>query len=94
MKTTTGNRTLRTFALAACLGWASPLWAQGSKEESHDADGWVPVKHLEFTDEDVRGGYLGPDGELIQATQRAVHPSLIEIRQGFEAEMVKTLENL
>jgi hypothetical protein len=52
------------------------------------------VKHLEFTPEDVEGGLLGPEGELIEIVQRAVQPSLIEIRQGFEAEVVKTMENL
>jgi hypothetical protein len=92
MNTTPCNRTLCAFTLAVCLGWASPLWAQGSREA--DPDGWAPVKHLEFTDEDVQGGWLGPEGELIHATQRAVQPSLIEIRQGFEAEVIKTLENL
>ncbi len=56
-------------------------------------DGWVPVKHLEFSDEDIEGGWLGPDGELIISTERARQASLIEIRQGFEAELIKTMEN-
>jgi hypothetical protein len=92
MKTMNGNRTLGAFALAVCLGWSGSLWAQGNVEESNE--GWVPVKHLEFTPEDVEGGLLGPEGELIEIVQRAVQPSLIEIRQGFEAEVVKTMENL
>jgi len=91
MKTTTGNRTLFAFVLAVGLGWAGPLWAQSSKQDS--SDGWVPVKHLEFTPEDVEGGYLGPEGELIEVVQRADQPSLIEIRQGFEAEVVKMMED-
>ncbi len=65
--------------------------AQNAKD---DGDGWVPVKHLEFTPEDIEGGVLGPDGELIESVPRASHPSLIEIRGGFEAEVVKTMENM
>jgi len=37
--------------------------------------------------------FLGPDGALIVSVNRAEHPSLIEIRAGFEAEIVKTMEN-
>jgi hypothetical protein len=92
MKTTIRKYRFCAVALAVWLGWAGPLWAQGSKERGDD--GWVPVKHLEFTDEDVEGGLLGPEGELIEVVQRAVQPSLIEIRQGFEAEVVKTMENM
>ena len=92
MKTTNRNRTLCAFALVLLLGSAGPLWAQESKEES--GDGWVPVKHLQFTPEDVEGGWLGPEGVLIEVVPRAAQPSLIEIRQGFEAELVKTMENL
>jgi hypothetical protein len=51
------------------------------------------VKHLEFTAEDIEGGFLGPDGALIVSVNRAEHPSLIELRAGFEAEIVKTMEN-
>jgi hypothetical protein len=53
----------------------------------------VPVKHLEFSDEDIEGGFLGPEGDLIIAADRARHASLIEIREGFEAEIIKMLEN-
>jgi hypothetical protein len=52
------------------------------------------VKHLEFTAEDVEGGLLGPDGTLILSVKRAEHRSLIEIREGFEAEIIKTMENM
>jgi hypothetical protein len=54
---------------------------------------WAPVKHLQFTDEDVEGGKLGADGELIAPVTPACQPTLIEIRKGFEAEILKTMEN-
>jgi hypothetical protein len=81
---------LATFALIGVSGSAS---AQGAASQPTQDDGWVPVKHLAFTADDVEGGLLGPDGELIVATERAHHPSLIEIREGFEAELIKTMEN-
>jgi hypothetical protein len=90
MKTTLIRRWSTLLTLAACLLAAPVAFAQGA---SSDSD-WVPVKHLEFTADDIEGGLLGPDGELIQAVQRAEHPSLIEIREGFEAEVVKTMENM
>ncbi len=84
----------RAFILAAGLLAANTSLAQGKADEPANADGWVPVKHLEFTAEDVEGGLLGPDGELIQVAPRVSHPSLIEIRAGFEAEIVKMTDDL
>ena len=37
-------------------------------------------------------GVEGPDGEILNAVPRAVHESLIEIRQHFVPEIVKSLE--
>jgi hypothetical protein len=88
MKTTT----LLLLVTFASLGISGAARAQSAGTEVHD-DGWVPVKHLEFSDEDVEGGLHGPEGELIVATERAHQPSLIEIREGFEAELIKTMEN-
>ena len=94
MKNTVRNRLLQTFALAACLLSAGGAVAQGIRAANTDSDAWVPVKHLEFTPEDVKGGVMGPYGERIETVVRAKHPSLIEIRAGFEAEIVKTMEDM
>ena len=63
-------------------------------QSAHNDEDWVPVKHLEFTPDDVEGGLLGPEGEHIISVKRAQHASLIELRQGFEPEIVKMLEDL
>jgi hypothetical protein len=94
MKNSSNGRLIRILVLAACLLTDRGASAQGGNGDSSDGDDWVPVKHLEFTPEDVAGGLLGPEGELIEVVQRATQPSLIEIRQGFEAEVVKTMENM
>jgi hypothetical protein len=91
MKTTPTNRLLQIVALSASLLSAGTAAAQGSPKS--DDEGWARVKHLEFTAEDIEGGFLGPDGALVVSVNRAEHPSLIEIRAGFEAEIVKTMEN-
>jgi len=93
MKTTPTNRLLQFVALSASLLSAGTAAAQASKESQSEDEGWSPVKHLEFTAEDIEGGSLGPDGALVVSVNRAEHPSLIEIRAGFEAEIVKTMEN-
>ena len=80
--------------LVAGLLAAGPGLAQGSQSESSRGDEWAPVKHLEFTADDIEGGLMAPDGTLIESVVRADHPSLIELRQGFEAEIVKMLEDL
>jgi hypothetical protein len=83
-----------TFILAANLMSAPRAMAQEDKDAEVDSEAWVPVKHLEFTPDDVEAGLTGPDGELIDVVQRAAQPSLIEIRAGFEVELVKTMDDL
>ena len=84
---------LRVSILAAGLLAANTGLAQGNRGES-SGDDWVPVKRLEFTAEDIEGGTLAPDGTRIESIVRAEHPSLIELREGFEAEIVKMMEDM
>ncbi len=99
MKITSAHCLLRILALSAAMLPTGSAVAQtgatsGSQgSESSEDDGWVPVKHLEFKPEDVEGGRLGPGGEEIVSVPRAQHRSLIEIRAGFEAEIVKTMDD-
>jgi len=87
-----GNRT-KVFVLAAGLLAANPCLAQGETEE-RSGDDWAPVKHLTFTADDIEGGIFAPDGTRIESILRAEHRSLIELREGFEAEIVKMLEDM
>ncbi len=57
-----------------------------------DATQVPAVQHFDFGDEDVLGDISGPDGERLIVIERAQHSSLIEIRQHFVPEMVKSLE--
>jgi RNA polymerase sigma-70 factor (ECF subfamily) len=52
-----------------------------------------PPQRMIFGDDLVDGTVQGPDGEIIRMMPRIVEPSLIEIRQHFVPEMVKSLED-
>jgi hypothetical protein len=91
MKSTSTRSRLQIIALSTSL-LSAAAGAQGSSM-THD-DGWVPVRHLEFLPDDIEGGRLGPEGEPIIIVPRAQQSSLIELRAGFEAEIVKTMEDL
>jgi hypothetical protein len=90
MRTTITNLLKITALLSV---FASPAAFAGDEAATSDSEGWAPVKHLCFSDEDIQGSITDPDGDLIEAISPATHSSLIEIRQGFEAELVKTMEN-
>lgn len=93
MKNAIKGHLVYALLLVACSLLANTGWAQGDTGRS-DKNGWVPVKHLTFTDDEIQGGVFTPDGERIETVLRATHPSLIELRGGFEAEIVKTMEDL
>jgi len=85
---------INLLEVAALLtAFASPAALAEDNVGPGEADAWVPVQHLCFSDEDIQGGILDSDGVLIELVEPAMHSSLIEIRQGFEAEIVKTMEN-
>jgi hypothetical protein len=88
------SRRFRVFVLAAGLLAVNTSLAQGNNDKSSRGDGWVPVKRIEFTPDEIEGGVLAPDGTRIESIVRAAHPSLIELREGFEAEIVKMMEDM
>jgi RNA polymerase sigma-70 factor, ECF subfamily len=57
-----------------------------------DVTTYSAVQRFNFEDEHVLADVKGPDGEKLTAVPRARHPSLIEIRQHFVPEIVKSLE--
>ncbi len=85
---------ISTLVLAAGLLAANTGHAQEEAEAPSGGDGWVPVKRLAFTDDEIKGGVFAPDGTRIESIVRAIHPSLIELRAGFEAEIVKMMEDM
>ena len=62
------------------------------EEPRPDAATYPSVQVFNFEDEKLMGDVQGPDGEIYRALPRITHSSLIEIRQHFVPEMVKSLE--
>jgi len=75
-------------------GLAFAEGAEGREEATSGAEGWQPVKRLTFGPDDIEGRKPTPDGENIQTIVGATQPSLIELRLGFEAEIIKTMEDM
>jgi len=64
------------------------------KEEARpDAATYSAVQVFNFEDETLLGEVKGPDGIVYTALPKVEHSSLIEIRQHFVPEMVKSLED-
>src|SRR6185312_9705851 len=53
-----------------------------------------PPQRMVFGEDLVEGSVVGPDGEIIRMIPHVDEPSLIELRQHFLPEMLKTLEDL
>jgi RNA polymerase sigma-70 factor (ECF subfamily) len=62
------------------------------EERRKDVTTYSAVQRIPFEDDLVEGNVKGPEGEIITSPRPAVHSSLIEIRQHFVPEMVKSLE--
>ncbi len=61
-------------------------------EARQDVTTYSAVQRFKFDDDEIVSDVLGPDDIRIWSTRPAVQPSLIEIRQHFVPEMVKSLE--
>ena len=57
-------------------------------------DAPTPPQRLVFGEDLVEGSVVGPEGEIVRMMPPVQAPSLIEIRQHFVPEMLKTLEDL
>jgi RNA polymerase sigma-70 factor (ECF subfamily) len=62
------------------------------EEPRPDITTYSSVQRINFEDDQLLGDVRGPDGEYLTIPPKPEHSSLIEIRQHFVPEMVKTLE--
>lgn len=61
---------------------------------AQDGAGDQEVTEYNFDGEDLTGGLMRPDGERFTGDQRGKTSSLINIRQDFIPEMLKSVETL
>ena len=80
-------RKLWVFAalVAALTAFAAPALAQDEGGDTTTYD---------FDDDLVTGDLVRPDGELLNVRRRGNRASLIQIREHFIPEMLKSVENL
>ncbi|MFW6067083.1 MAG: hypothetical protein ACOC97_02005 [Myxococcota bacterium] len=75
-----------TLALAGLLAFAAaPAAAQEDDEDATTYD---------FDDDLVTGDLVRPDGEMLSVRRRGRRSSLIQIREHFIPEMLKSVEDL
>jgi hypothetical protein len=74
---------------------AAPAWAQATKAHPKAAipDGARAQVHYDFDDDLVEGGVLQPDGSLIDSRRPIKRSSLIQIRESFVPELLKSAED-
>jgi hypothetical protein len=82
---------LTVFALAM----TSTLGA-GAQDDAKSAAGAAPASTTtyDFEDDLVTGDLVRPDGELLSVRRRGNRASLIQIREHFIPEMLKSIEDL
>ena len=82
---------MRLIAMIAVLtvgGLGTVLAQEGGAEQ------FKSKTVYDFEDDNVEGDLQRPDGELVNAINKAKHSSLIEIRKDVIPEMLKSLEDI
>ena len=69
---------------------AYPMFASGVQAQ----DGPAPATTYDFEDDLVTGDLVRPDGEQLIVRRRGRRASLIQIREHFIPEMLKSVEDL
>ena len=85
------------IALASllALGFAAPAFAQGKTTKQTAPVTYQKTTVLkDFEDEKVGGTTVGPDGSAVSSAQRKTFPSFLKLRADFQAEMIKSSQDL
>lgn len=79
----------------AVLAMSGSVLAQDDKAGAPAAAGGEPAAtSYDFEDDLVTGDLVRPDGELLNVRRRGNRASLIQIREHFIPEMLKSVEDL
>ena len=90
------NNILGIFVVLSVLGGGGSVVSAQEDAQSAGAPEVVYKKKTvyDFDDDVVEGDLQRPDGENVMVNQRFKHSSLIEIREHFVPEMIKSAERL
>lgn len=80
----------------ALVVFAAALMAGGAQAQDADAKAGAAggATSYDFDDDLVTGDLVRPDGELLSVRRRGNRASLIQIREHFIPEMLKSIEDL
>ena len=84
---------MKKIAMLAILGFGWVGFAS-AEEAAGDGTTYKAKTVYDFEDDNVEGDLQRPDGDLVNAINKAQHDSLIEIRKDFIPEMLKSLEDI
>lgn len=90
MSKTSWKFALQTLVFIALLAASSVVPVQGVRAQSER----VPETTYDFEDDLVTGDLVRPDGEQLIVRRRGRRASLIQIREHFIPEMLKSVEDL
>src|SRR5262249_55586180 len=86
------GRRVRLVAVPPAAVAKETTAAPAKETRREDITTYAPVQRIPFEDDLVEGGVPSPGGDIIVSPAPAIHSSLIEIRQHFVPEMIKSLE--
>jgi hypothetical protein len=80
------------LVLVAALALSSASFAQNTSGEQKRK---APVSEVKFGEgDDILGGTVGPDGQVVQGDQRKVFPSMIRVRDNFADKLRQSVNAL
>ena len=83
---------VRTFALVLAL--AAPAFAQGKVIQEEDRTVFRKKTVIDFTDVAVEGELTKPEGSYSVSKKKTTFKTLIKVRDNFNPELQKSVENL
>jgi hypothetical protein len=90
MSKTTSNFVIQVFVFIGLIAVVTMAAVPGARAQS----GPAPETTYDFEDDLVTGDLIRPDGEQLIVRRRGRRASLIQIREHFIPEMLKSVEDL
>ena len=87
-------RRLVCLLAALALSGAGPVFAQDTVIDPETGQAFKKKTVYDFDDDVVEGTLVKPEGDYLQSRQKGKHSSLIEIRDNFVPEMLRSAEDL
>ena len=83
---------MKRALIALCLGLLSPAFAQAQTQKTRPVP--QPVQRYDFENDQVVGTLVQPDDLAVTARGKAGHRSLVQPRQSFLNEMIKSTRQM